>query len=127
MSGDVYLFSGANAHTVLCVGERPSLAAYESFVNLNVRYISTKLHTVCERTHVYLRSVSCAPLSLASAAGARAVQESPCARLRMRVCAHACVHMCVYMRVCAHACVPRHREVRLWCVCGGLYVRESRP
>lgn len=33
--GDVFLFSGANAHTVMSVGDELSLTAYESLVNLN--------------------------------------------------------------------------------------------
>ena len=33
--GDVFLFSGAQAHATLCVGEGLCLGAYESFVNLN--------------------------------------------------------------------------------------------
>lgn len=37
--GDVFLFSGANAHTVMSVGPELSLTAYESFVNLNPRNV----------------------------------------------------------------------------------------
>jgi hypothetical protein len=33
--GDLFLFSGANPHTVMCMGDGLSLTAYESFVNLN--------------------------------------------------------------------------------------------
>eukprot|EP00039_Didymoeca_costata_P000644 m.46652 g.46652 ORF g.46652 m.46652 type:complete len:212 (-) comp10393_c0_seq5:78-713(-) len=33
--GDVFIFSGANPHMVMSVGEALSLTAYESFVNLN--------------------------------------------------------------------------------------------
>ena len=136
MSGDVYLFSGANAHTVLCVGERPSLAAYESFVNLNVRYVQAPCCVRCERTHVYLRSVSCAPLSLASAAGARAVQESPCARVcmlvcpcvcgRMRVCTCVCTCVCARMRVCPDTgkCVCGAYAVDCTCVSHGRSVPQ---
>jgi len=33
--GDVILFSGANPHTAMCIGDGLSVTAYESFVNLN--------------------------------------------------------------------------------------------
>eukprot|EP00038_Savillea_parva_P031131 m.83094 g.83094 ORF g.83094 m.83094 type:complete len:362 (-) comp9515_c0_seq2:189-1274(-) len=33
--GDLFLFSGANPHTAMCMGDGVSLTAYESFVNLN--------------------------------------------------------------------------------------------
>ena len=43
--GDVFLFSGANAHTVMSIGEALSLTAYESFVNLNPRHTEVFLDT----------------------------------------------------------------------------------
>jgi hypothetical protein len=96
MSGDVYLFSGANAHTVLCVGERPSLAAYESFVNMNVRYVRTS-SILCVSARTCVCAVCLVRLSRSRARLAREL----CRRARVRVCA--CV--CARMRVCAHACV----------------------
>lgn len=33
--GDLILFSGANPHTAMCMGDGLSMTAYESFVNLN--------------------------------------------------------------------------------------------
>jgi len=38
--GDMYVFSGANAHMTLGVGQPLSLTAYESFLNLNPRNIA---------------------------------------------------------------------------------------
>lgn len=38
--GDMFVFSGANAHMTLGVGHPLSLTAYESFVNLNARNVS---------------------------------------------------------------------------------------
>lgn len=42
--GDVYLFSGGVAHTVLCVGEDINLSAYESFVPLTPAHVE---HFLC--------------------------------------------------------------------------------
>lgn len=46
--GDVFLFSGANAHTVMSIGDALSLTAYESFVNLNPRHTEVFLDTATE-------------------------------------------------------------------------------
>lgn len=43
--GDVYLFSGGVAHTVLCVSEEMCLGAYESLVNLHPTHVRLFLHT----------------------------------------------------------------------------------
>jgi len=43
--GDVFLFSGADPHATLCVGDGISTTAYESFCNLNTRHISVFLST----------------------------------------------------------------------------------
>lgn len=37
--GDAFMFSGANPHMALCIGDPLSLTAYESFVNLNSRHL----------------------------------------------------------------------------------------
>lgn len=39
--GDVFVFSGANAHMTLGVGDLVSLTAYESYVNLNPHNVAT--------------------------------------------------------------------------------------
>jgi len=43
--GDVYVFSGGIAHTVLCVSEEMCLGAYESFVSLNPVHVEHFMHT----------------------------------------------------------------------------------
>jgi len=43
--GDVFVFSGANPHTVMSVGEALSLTAYESFVNINPRHVEVFIET----------------------------------------------------------------------------------
>eukprot|EP01052_Picozoa_sp_SAG31_P037864 SAG31_NODE_4960_length_2834_cov_2.174040_3_plen_137_part_00 len=44
--GDVYLFSGAQAHCAVCVGsEGLSLTAYESFINLHPTHLQTFTRT----------------------------------------------------------------------------------
>lgn len=43
--GDVYLFSGGVAHTVLCVSKEMCLGAYESIVTLNPLHVEHFLHT----------------------------------------------------------------------------------
>jgi len=43
--GDVYLFSGGVAHTVLCVSEEMCLGAYESLVSLHPAHVEHFLHT----------------------------------------------------------------------------------
>eukprot|EP00471_Norrisiella_sphaerica_P010117 CAMPEP_0184497008 /NCGR_PEP_ID=MMETSP0113_2-20130426/35486_1 /TAXON_ID=91329 /ORGANISM="Norrisiella sphaerica, Strain BC52" /LENGTH=608 /DNA_ID=CAMNT_0026883931 /DNA_START=8 /DNA_END=1835 /DNA_ORIENTATION=- len=37
--GDVFFFSGANAHTAVCVGDQISVTSYESFVNLSANHL----------------------------------------------------------------------------------------
>lgn len=48
--GDVFAFSGANPHMVICVGEELSVTAYESFVNVNPRSIQVFCST-CTDEH----------------------------------------------------------------------------
>lgn len=43
--GDVYLFSGGVAHTVICVSDELCLGAYESIVTLNPIHVAHFLHT----------------------------------------------------------------------------------
>lgn len=43
--GDVYLFSGGVAHTVICVSSEMCLGAYESIVTLNPSHIEHFMHT----------------------------------------------------------------------------------
>lgn len=43
--GDVYIFSGGIAHTVLCVSEEMCLGAYESFISLNPAHVEHFMHT----------------------------------------------------------------------------------
>lgn len=43
--GDVFIFSGANPHAVLGVGDGLSLTGYESFVNLNPRHAQVLIET----------------------------------------------------------------------------------
>eukprot|EP00931_Biecheleriopsis_adriatica_P088210 TRINITY_DN62582_c0_g1_i1.p1 TRINITY_DN62582_c0_g1~~TRINITY_DN62582_c0_g1_i1.p1 ORF type:complete len:514 (-),score=118.99 TRINITY_DN62582_c0_g1_i1:23-1534(-) len=43
--GDVYLFSGGIAHTVLCISEDMCLGAYESIVTLHPTHVDHFLHT----------------------------------------------------------------------------------
>jgi len=46
--GDIFLFSGANAHMTLGVGKELSLSAYESYVNLNPTNVAVFRRSGCK-------------------------------------------------------------------------------
>ena len=61
--GDVYMFSGGVAHTVICVSQEMCLGVYESFVNLNPLQVDHFLHTADLEGPFFLDSYSMSPRS----------------------------------------------------------------
>ena len=49
--GDVFLFSGAQAHATLVLGDELCLGAYESFISLSPLHDQVFLHTNCAAMH----------------------------------------------------------------------------
>eukprot|EP00434_Breviolum_minutum_P009481 symbB.v1.2.008350.t1/scaffold507.1/size305965/20 len=61
--GDVYMFSGGVAHTVICASQEMCLGVYESFVNLNPYHVDHFLHTADLEGPFFLDSYSMSPRS----------------------------------------------------------------
>lgn len=61
--GDVYMFSGGVAHTVICVSQEMCLGVYESFVNLNPFHVDHFLPTADLEGPFFLDSYSMSPRS----------------------------------------------------------------